>query len=47
MKLIARLTLHVCLLTGVCFAAAPAPEAAKPGEELARLPTSSAAMAGI
>jgi peptide/nickel transport system substrate-binding protein len=37
MKLIARLTLHVCLLTGACFAAAPVPDAAKPGEELARL----------
>ncbi len=37
MKLLARLTLHVCLLTGVCFAGAPAPDAAKPGEELARL----------
>jgi peptide/nickel transport system substrate-binding protein len=37
MKLVARLTLHVCLLTGACFAAAPAPDAAKPGEELARL----------
>lgn len=36
MKLI-RLALHVCLLTGVCVAAAPAPEAAKPGEELARM----------
>jgi peptide/nickel transport system substrate-binding protein len=37
MNLIARLTLHVCLFTAVCFAAAPAPEAAKPGEELARM----------
>jgi peptide/nickel transport system substrate-binding protein len=37
MKLIARLTLHVCLVTGACFAAAPVPDAAKPGEELARL----------
>ncbi|MGA2353402.1 MAG: ABC transporter substrate-binding protein [Terriglobales bacterium] len=36
MKLI-RLALHVCLLAGVCVAAAPAPEAAKPGEELARM----------
>jgi peptide/nickel transport system substrate-binding protein len=36
MKLI-RLALHVCLFSGLCFAAAPAPEAAKPGEELARL----------
>lgn len=36
MKLI-RLTLHVCLLTGACFAAAPVPDAAKPGEELARM----------
>lgn len=38
MKVVARLTLlHVCLFAGMCFAAAPAPEAAKPGEELARL----------
>ena len=37
MKVIARLTLHVCLLTGACFAAAPVPEAANPGEELARM----------
>src|SRR5271170_6354189 len=37
MKVIARLTLHVCLLAGVCFAAAPAPEAANPGEELVRM----------
>ena len=37
MKVIARLTLHVFLLTGLCFAALPAPELAKPGEELARL----------
>src|SRR5580704_5947303 len=37
MKLIARLTLQVCLLTAACFAAAAAPEAAKPGEELARM----------
>jgi peptide/nickel transport system substrate-binding protein len=36
MKVI-RLSLQVCLLAGACFAAAPAPEAAKPGEELARL----------
>jgi peptide/nickel transport system substrate-binding protein len=36
MKLI-RLALHVCLLAGACFAAAPAPEAAKPGEELSRM----------
>jgi peptide/nickel transport system substrate-binding protein len=36
MKVVARLTLHVCLL-GACFAETPAPEAAKPGEELARL----------
>jgi len=36
MKLI-HLALHVCLLAGACFAAAPAPEAAKPGEELARM----------
>src|SRR3981081_2491289 len=37
MKLIARLTLHVCLLAGACFAAAPVPEAANPGEEIARM----------
>jgi peptide/nickel transport system substrate-binding protein len=37
MKVIARLTLHVCLLAGACFAAAPTPEAARPGEELARM----------
>jgi peptide/nickel transport system substrate-binding protein len=37
MKGIARLTLHVCLLAGACFAASPVPDAARPGEELARL----------
>src|ERR1700737_2306759 len=37
MKLVARLTVHVCLLTGACFAAAPVPEAANPGEEIARM----------
>src|SRR5260221_11524755 len=37
MKLVARLTLHVCLFTAACFAAAPVPEAANPGEELARM----------
>jgi peptide/nickel transport system substrate-binding protein len=37
MKVIARLTLHVCLLAGACFAAAPSPGAATAGEELARL----------
>src|ERR1700688_4279700 len=37
MKVIARLTLHVCLLAGACFAAAPIPEAATPAEELARM----------
>src|SRR6202050_4370631 len=37
MKSVARLTLHVCLLAGTCFASAPAPDAAKPGEELARM----------
>jgi peptide/nickel transport system substrate-binding protein len=37
MKLIAHLSLHVCLLAGACLAAAPAPEPAKPGEELARM----------
>lgn len=36
MKVVARLTLHMCLL-GACFAGTPVPEAAKPGEELARL----------
>jgi len=35
-KVIARLTLQVCLLASICLAAAP-PEPAKPGEELARL----------
>src|ERR1700758_4332123 len=38
MKLIARLTLQVCLLAAACFGAVPAPEAAQPGEELARMP---------
>lgn len=38
MKLFARLALQVCLLVCVCFAAAPAPEAARAGEELARMP---------
>jgi len=37
MKVIARLTLYVCLVAGACFAAAPMPEAANPGEELARM----------
>jgi len=37
MKVIARLTLQVCLFSGACFAAAPSPEAATPGEELARM----------
>jgi peptide/nickel transport system substrate-binding protein len=37
MKVVARLTLQVCLLTAACFAAAPASEAARPGEELARM----------
>ncbi len=37
MKLLARLTLYVCLLAAACFAATPQPESAKPGEELARL----------
>src|ERR1700675_1549325 len=37
MKVIARLTLHVCLLAGACFAAAPLPEATNPGEEIARM----------
>ena len=38
MKLTARLTLPVCLLAGACFAVAPIPEAANPGEEIARMP---------
>jgi peptide/nickel transport system substrate-binding protein len=38
MKVMVRLTLlYVCLLAGAFFAAAPAPEAAQPGEELARM----------
>jgi peptide/nickel transport system substrate-binding protein len=37
MKVMARLALHVCLLAGACFAAAPIPEAASPGEEIARM----------
>jgi len=37
MKVIARLTYTVCLLAGACFAAVPFPEAANPGEELARM----------
>jgi len=37
MKLLARLALHVCLLAGICFAAAPAPETPRAGEELARM----------
>jgi peptide/nickel transport system substrate-binding protein len=38
MKVMVRLALlRVCLLAGACFAAAPVPEAAQPGEELARL----------
>jgi len=40
MKLIARLTLQVCLLAAACFAAAPQtvqPQAGQPAEELARL----------
>ena len=37
MKVIARLTLHVCLLAGACLAATPMPEAANPGEEIARM----------
>src|SRR5271156_1508413 len=38
MKVMVRLALlRVCLLAGAFFAAAPAPEAAQPGEELARL----------
>lgn len=37
MKVVARLTLlRVCLFAGVSIAAAPAPDALKPGEELAR-----------
>ena len=37
MKLFVRLALHVCLLAGICFAAAPAPETPRAGEELARM----------
>src|ERR1700674_659101 len=37
MKVIARLALHVCLLASACFAAVPVPEAANPGEEIARM----------
>lgn len=37
MKAIARLTLHVCLLAAACFGAAPTPDVAHPGEELARM----------
>ena len=37
MKVIAGLTLHVCLFAAACLAAAPIPQAANPGEELARL----------
>src|SRR5271163_3258621 len=38
MKVIVRLALlGVCFLAGACFAAAPAPETAKPGEELMRM----------
>jgi peptide/nickel transport system substrate-binding protein len=37
MKLMARLTLPVCLLAARSFAAAPVPQAANPGEELARM----------
>jgi peptide/nickel transport system substrate-binding protein len=38
MRIIARLALlHVCLRTCACFAAAPVPVAANPGEELARM----------
>ena len=36
MKAIARLTLLVCLLAGVCMAAGPSPEKPNPGEELQR-----------
>ena len=38
MKALARLALQVCLLAAASFAAAPQPDAAKPGEELARTP---------
>src|SRR5260370_37349427 len=37
MKGIARLTVRGCLLAGACFAGAPVPEGANPGEELARM----------
>src|SRR5450755_3318472 len=45
MKRIAGLTLHVCLLAGTAFAAA-APQAAQPGEELARMPAVSGRYGG-
>ncbi|MGA7564590.1 MAG: ABC transporter substrate-binding protein [Terriglobales bacterium] len=41
MKWIVGLTLHMCLLAGACFAAAPAPQPASPGEELASVPDTS------
>src|ERR1700733_13727313 len=38
MKTVVRLTLlYVCLFAATCFATGPVSEAAKPGEELARL----------
>jgi len=38
MKTVVRLTLlYVCLLAATCFAAGTVPDAAKPGEELARM----------
>src|SRR5258708_12891536 len=37
MRLVDGLALHVCLFPAACFAAAPVPEAANPGEELARM----------
>src|SRR5258708_11199211 len=46
MKVIARLALHVCLLAGACFAAAPVPEAANPGEEIARMADASGRYGG-
>jgi peptide/nickel transport system substrate-binding protein len=36
-RIVGLILLHVCLLAGACFAAKVAPEAAKPGEELARM----------
>src|SRR5579862_800011 len=46
MKVTARLTLHVCLFAGVCFAAAPSPDAPQPGEELMRIVNQADVVAG-